>query len=92
QPADAFVSQLMGSDDLLRLLRLVRVTAVMHQPTATPPDFLLPATADLHTALSLLLPRPQATIGITAEREDAGQLVGILSLSDIQHLLQAEVA
>ena len=92
QPADAFVSQLMGSDDLLRLLRLVRVTAVMHQPTATPPDFLLPATADLHTALSLLLPRPQATIGITAEREDAGELVGILSLSDIQHLLQAEVA
>ncbi len=93
QPADAFVSQLMGSQDLLRLLRLVKITAVMtplpNTQNTPPTTFTLPATADCHTALSLLLPHPEALVIVENE---AGQPVGRVTLADIQQLLRAEMA
>ena len=90
QPVDAFVSQLMGSQDMLRLLRLVKITAVMTPFTDTQndPNFTLPHTADCHTALSLLLPHPNAFVLVENE---AGQPVGRVDLGDIQQLLQAEM-
>jgi osmoprotectant transport system ATP-binding protein len=95
-PANEFVQQLLGGDDPLRLLRLVRLTAVM-----TPcPDVIirqnqirLPATASLHTALAWLLAQNEATAVVLVHDDPdnpASPCLGMVRLADIQQLLATE--
>lgn len=82
-PADDFVKDLVGADDIVRQLSLVRVESVM-EPLA--PDFVLDGQpriewdANLREALSLLLSRKSSKL-IVMQDEAA---IGVLSLSHIQ--------
>lgn len=83
RPADAFVRELVGADDIVRQLSLVRVRSVM----SPLPAGILPAqhptlrsSDDLRQALSLLLRTGSDHLIITED----GQPVGALSLLDIR--------
>ncbi|HWE60488.1 MAG TPA: ABC transporter ATP-binding protein [Chloroflexota bacterium] len=83
QPADAFVAELVGADDMLRQLSLIPVGELMR------PDDTLPDTADGHTiaskdnlrtALSLMLRLGVQSLTVT----EAGRPVGRIELADLQ--------
>lgn len=82
-PADRFVSDLVGADDIVRQLGLVRVESVMEP---LPPDFaangqpLINAEANLREALSLLL-RSETAVLTVVEDENP---IGIVTLSSLQ--------
>ncbi len=88
-PADAFVSQLVGADDVLRRLSLLTVGPVMLPPMPLPGN--LPGVApddDLREALVLLLRSGADALPVrTAE----GTLVGSLPLTVIRALTQPVV-
>jgi osmoprotectant transport system ATP-binding protein len=83
RPADAFVRELVGSDDLVRQLGLVRVESAMQpwspglapagQPTIRPDE-------SLRQALSLLL-RPDTTALVVTQQD---QPIGLLTLDSIR--------
>ena len=83
RPADDFVRELLNADDRVRQLGLIRVEAVMRP---LPPDFrpgVLPAlesSADLRTALSLLLQPGVQALEITRE----GRPAGVLDFEDLR--------
>lgn len=83
QPANDFVRELVGADDIVRQLGLIRVDAAM---TPLPPDFTphdaltISPDSTLRHALSLLLSTETDTITVVDNQEP----VGILTLSHIQ--------
>jgi osmoprotectant transport system ATP-binding protein len=88
-PADPFVSQLLGAEDVLRRLSLLTVGPVMLLPCLLPPD--LPALApedDLRTALTLFLRTGRELLPV---RAPGGDLVGALTLDVIRELTRAPV-
>ena len=83
RPADAFVRELVGADDIVRQLSLVRVRSVMSPLPAgdLPAQYpTLRSSDDLRQALSLLLRTGSDHLIITED----GQPVGTLSLLDIR--------
>jgi osmoprotectant transport system ATP-binding protein len=82
RPADAFVQELLDTDDRIRQISLLRLEAVMSplgaDATLNGPS--LPSNADVRQALSLLL-EPQTT-QIVVEQD--GQPVGIVTLDDVR--------
>jgi osmoprotectant transport system ATP-binding protein len=82
-PANDFVRELVGADDMVRQLGLIRVEAAM-QPL--PPDFTrngqptIPQGNSLRQALSLLLGDDVTTLVVT----DGSNPVGVLTLRQIQ--------
>ncbi len=82
-PADDFVRELLGADDMVRQLGLIRVEAAM-QPL--PPDFTrngqptIPQNSSLRQALSLLLSDEVNLLLVT----DGSEPVGVLTLRQIQ--------
>ena len=83
QPADSFVAELVGADDMVRHLGLISVEAVMtampaYDPPADQP--LISGTDHLRHALSLLLRTGSSALTVT----DNGQAVGVLTLEHIR--------
>ncbi|RPJ50684.1 MAG: ATP-binding cassette domain-containing protein, partial [Chloroflexi bacterium] len=93
-PADEFVRELLGADDRVRALRLIRAETVM-QPLSAPlivgqwievpvtggETRALPMDASLHQALSLFLePGVEALVVVNAD----GQAIGWLTLQDLK--------
>ncbi len=76
RPANAFVSQLLGADDLTRQLSLLPacqlMTALPATLSAAAPH--LPATADGRAALSLLLQAPTECVLVTHDHQPVGQI------------------
>ena len=84
-PADAFVTELIGAEDVLRRLSLLTVAAAMQPPVPTLPGT-LPALApddDLREALILLLRTGADALPV---RRADGALVGTLTLGTIRAL------
>lgn len=84
QPANSFVRDLLGTDDTVRQLGVIRVTSAM---TALPtpsgqPDFYptLDTSASLRDALSLLLKTEATTITVLS----AGEPVGLVTFNQIR--------
>ncbi|MBE9127763.1 MULTISPECIES: ABC transporter ATP-binding protein [unclassified Coleofasciculus] len=83
QPANAFVHELMGGDDMLRQLSLLRVETAMSrvsQDNQLTRECAIAPQDNLRQALSLLL-------GTSAERlivVDDGTVVGVITLEDIR--------
>jgi osmoprotectant transport system ATP-binding protein len=98
-PADAFVAELLGADDLVRALGLLPVAAIMRPATAparSPAPHEAPAaaaadppvidpSASVRRALSLLLGTAAAELVVA----DGGHPVGLVSLADIRAAAQA---
>jgi len=83
-PADDFVADLMGADDVLRRLSLLSVSSIMQPSPASPRQGTLPtisSTATLREALNLLLSSSADSLAVTGED---GQPVGMLDLSTIR--------
>ncbi len=82
-PADRFVSDLVGADDIVRQLGLVRVESVMEP---LPPDFvpngrpLINVEANLREALSLLLRSQTAELTVIENEKP----VGIVTMNSLQ--------
>ena len=86
-PADAFVAELIGSEDVLRRLSLLTVASAMQPPPRTLPPG-VPALApddDLRAALILLLRTGADTVPV---RTADNTLVGALALDTIRALTQ----
>ncbi len=84
QPRDAFVRELLTSDDVLRQLSLIPVAMVMRSspPERVPPQS--PAvrmTDDLRTALSALLQQDAPALSVV---DTAGHPVGQLAFEDVR--------
>ncbi|MEL6385605.1 MAG: ABC transporter ATP-binding protein [Cyanobacteria bacterium J06626_18] len=76
QPADPFVHDLLGADDMVRQLGLLRVTAAMDE---LPVDYAndsptLESTNNLREALSLILKTGAPEISVTENGEPVGRL------------------
>ncbi len=88
-PADDFVRELIGADDMVRQLSLVRVVTAM---TPLPPNFALDGTPtvsasdDLRTALSILLQTGASQLAVL----DHDQPIGVLSLDQIRKSAQTD--
>ncbi len=80
RPADAFVSHLVGAEDMVRQLGLIRVEAVMISQIAITSDDMRDAfptiaiDADLRQALSLLLRSGASLLTVVADGKPVGQL------------------
>ncbi len=85
-PADPFVGELLGAEDIVRQLSLVRVETAMAPLAAAPPGFAqgdAPAVGcddDLRVALSTLLRTGAPTLAVVAD----GSPVGVLTLEGIR--------
>jgi osmoprotectant transport system ATP-binding protein len=83
QPANDFVRELVGADDMVRQLSLLRVDKAMR---TLPADYeasgvpTIPSGADLRRALSLLLQSGGAALTVV----DDGAPVGLLTLDDVR--------
>lgn len=88
QPADQFVRQLVGADDRVRQLSLLRVESAM---TPLPPSFMpngdpyIDGDADLRSALSMLLSTPVPALTVMADEKP----IGLLTLASIQSVAAA---
>jgi osmoprotectant transport system ATP-binding protein len=88
-PADAFVAELVGADDLLRRLSLVRAGSLLATPPADAPPAdgpALDADASLRDVLAALLVAPGAAVTI---RGPDGRTLGRLSFDDLREALDA---
>ena len=80
RPADAFVSHLVGAEDMVRQLGLIRVEAAMIPQSAITSDDMWNASptiavdADLRQALSLLLRSGASLLTVVADGKPVGQL------------------
>ncbi len=97
RPADGFVHELMGADDVMRQLSLLRVETAMASlsPTYEPEDpemaarFLtIPQQDNLRNALSLLLRTKATTLTVL----DQGSAVGVLTLEHIRNAARRGVS
>lgn len=82
-PANQFVSDLVGSADVLRRLSLVPASAVVQALDGSPPDRepSVPTTASLRTALGTLLESGQSRLTVV---DDDAHPVGTLDMTAIQ--------
>jgi osmoprotectant transport system ATP-binding protein len=89
RPADSFVADLMGTEDVLRRLSLLSVQSVLEEgeggETAAGPT--LANTASLRDALNVLLVSESDSIVVTDER---GRPVGTLNLGMIRQVLRGD--
>ncbi|HEY9665968.1 MAG TPA: ABC transporter ATP-binding protein [Coleofasciculaceae cyanobacterium] len=84
QPVSAFVRDLVGTDDIVRQLSLLRVeTAMTPVPQDSQPqsEFAIARDDNLRQALSLLLRTGTNTLSVV----DGGNVVGLLTLQHIQN-------
>ena len=84
QPANEFVHQLVGADDMVRQLGLIRVASAMTPlpAAAAPADrHTISRDDDLRQALSLLLRSHAPALTVT----ENGRPVGLLTLDNIRH-------
>lgn len=84
-PADAFVSELVGASDALRRLSLIESGAVMHPLTGSSvlPPLTIPITTDLRTAFGTMLGSGQREIGLI---DANGNLAGTIDLETIREI------
>jgi osmoprotectant transport system ATP-binding protein len=82
-PADQFVSDLVGASDALRRLSLIEAGSIAQPsgPGLLPPERTIPATTDVRTAFGLMLATGSTHIGLT---NDQGVLVGTLDLETVR--------
>ncbi len=86
-PADDFVRELIGADDMLRRLGMLQVSAVPLRPIGSAPHLTQQTVAgnsSLRTALSLLLQSGADAITVADEQ---GRPLGELTFADIRALL-----
>ncbi|MGI8588990.1 MAG: ABC transporter ATP-binding protein [Chloroflexia bacterium] len=89
-PADEFVAQLVGADDVLRRLSLLAVGPVMDPPSQGPPvDAVLAPGDDLRHALTLLLSTGAESLPVH-DAED--RPIGRLTLNAIRALIKPAVS
>ncbi len=84
-PADQFVSDLVGASDALRRLSLIEAGSVA-QPMergSIPPAHELPATIDVRTAFGTMLGLGIMSIGLTSED---GKVIGTLDLDTVREI------
>jgi len=84
-PADHFVSELVGASDALRRLSLIEAGSVAQpiDPGSPGPEQTLPATTDVRTAFGTLLGAGISRIGLTGAD---GELVGTLDLETVREV------
>ncbi|MDR5684278.1 MAG: ABC transporter ATP-binding protein [Armatimonadota bacterium] len=90
RPRDAFVAELLASDDVLRHLSLMPVASVLRGDAARGGDVLgdvatVRADDDLRSALSVLLRTDVASVIVVG---DGGVVVGRVGLEDIRNVLR----
>ena len=91
RPADDFVRELLGADDRVRALSLLRVGEFMRplpQATDSTRFLRIPADATLRQALSLLLEPGVDQLAVTAD----GQMIGQLGFAEIRQATCPEPA
>ncbi len=92
-PADDFVRELIGADDLLRRLGMLSVSAAQLSPIGGAPHATQPSvrsSSNLRTALSLLLQSGASALTVVDEQ---GQPLGELTFAEIRTLVgQQETA
>lgn len=84
-PADEFVSELVGASDALRRLSLIEAGSVA-KPVAVGhilPELTLPSTADVRSAFGAMLSAGITSIGLT---DDDGELIGMLELETVREI------
>lgn len=84
-PADAFVSELVGASDALRRLSLIEAGSIA-QPIgqgSLPPSETLPAMTDVRTAFGTMLALGIDRIGLTGED---GEMIGTLDLESVRDI------
>jgi osmoprotectant transport system ATP-binding protein len=97
RPQDDFVRQLLASDDVLRQLSLVPVSAALQAAAANgpPPETTdhaaggapsVEATANLRSALAMLLSTGDPALAV---RDDAGRMLGRLTFDDVRRVVTA---
>lgn len=90
-PADAFVAQLVAADDLLRRLTLINVATVMAPIDASrqmPREPQISATADLRSALTVLLSSGADQLMVV---DGNGSTVGAVSFERVQAITRGSV-
>jgi osmoprotectant transport system ATP-binding protein len=80
QPADDFVADLVGANDVLRRLSLIRVADVL-QPVDIEARETIPAGADLRAALAQLMEQGTASLAVV---DDNMEIVGSVNLGTIE--------
>ncbi len=86
QSVDDFVRQLVGADDIVRQLGLLRAEQVMRPLNGVDPGMLsINLDHSLREALSVFLTSRQENLAVV---DDADQPVGILSLDDIRGAIE----
>lgn len=85
-PKNDFVRDLIGASDMLRRLGLLPVTAAVIAPSPHPPESLpaIPVTADLRTALDLLLKSGAPALTVI---DTSGAALGQLDFAAIRSVL-----
>jgi osmoprotectant transport system ATP-binding protein len=78
-PADAFVADLVGADDVLRRLSLIPISSVL-QPPGDPDGATIARSSDLRAALGLLMETGSSTVDVV---DDHGSRVGQVGLAEI---------
>ena len=80
QPADDFVADLVGANDVLRRLSLIRVADVL-QPVDIEARETIPADADLRAALAQLMELGTTSLAVV---DDNKSVVGSVNLGTIE--------
>ena len=80
QPADDFVADLVGANDVLRRLSLIRVADVL-QPIDIEARETIPADADLRMALAQLIEQGTTALAVV---DDNTHVVGSVNLGTIE--------
>ncbi|MEZ4529724.1 MAG: ABC transporter ATP-binding protein [Thermomicrobiales bacterium] len=90
-PADRFVSDLVGASDALRRLSLIEAGAVGRSLGigAIPPEHVAPAVADVRTVFATMLDLGVTTIGLT---DADGALVAQLDLDTVREIARTHAA
>ncbi len=90
-PADRFVSDLVGASDALRRLSLIEAGAVGRSLGfgAIPPEHVAPAAADVRTVFATMLDLGVTTIGLT---DADGALVAQLDLDTVREIARTHAA
>ncbi len=84
-PANEFVSELVGASDALRRLSLIEAVSVA-TPIGlgrVPPDLTIPAETDVRTAFGAMLSAGITSIGLT---NNEGEIIGSLELDTVREI------
>ncbi len=84
-PADEFVSELVGASDALRRLSLIEAGSVATPIDSgrVPAELTLPATTDVRSAFGTMLSAGITSIGLT---NDDGEVIGSLELETVREI------